>query len=192
MWRKASALFCVAIMAGCGASSENESEPQVPVAPTQAETDIPEESPDGESSATISGFEFTVPEGWRRVQLDDSQLGFVDAKFEVPAAGPDVTITLSTVGGGVDANIARWSGQFGGSEPELEQLDVDGVNVTWVDLNGTFRGMGGTSRDDWRMLGAAFQGSPNDFYIKITGPAAAVEELRDDARTFVESARRAE
>ena len=42
---------------------------------------------------------------------------------------------------------------------------------------------------DWMMLGVAFDGEPQDFYVKLTGPAEALEELKSDFRGFVESAR---
>lgn len=186
---------------GCGAQDvTTPNPPPVPVAEAPATEEPSEpnaaEAPTEAHETTISGFRFTVPAGWRQVELDPSQQGFIDARFEVPAAGEDVSLTLSTVGGGVEANVARWIGQFtppAGVEPETESLSVDGIDVTWVELQGTFKGMGGPfsgapPQPDWMMLGAAFEGDPQDFYIKLTGPAAAVGDLKEDFRKFVESA----
>lgn len=190
---------------GCGAQDVvTPNPPPVPVA-EESETAEPLTTESGEPvtptepyEATISGFRFMVPAGWREVELNPSQQGFIDARFEIPEAGEDVGLTLSTVGGGVEANVQRWNGQFDlpeGVSPKTESLTVDGIDVTWVELQGTFRGMGGPfaggspAKPDWMMIGVAFEGDPQDFYIKLTGPIAAVEDLKSDFRDFVESAR---
>ncbi|MEX0585160.1 MAG: hypothetical protein WD176_00855 [Pirellulales bacterium] len=143
--------------------------------------------------ATISGFRFQVPRGWRQVEPTPAQQGFIDARFEIPESGEDVKLTLSTIAGGLPANIGRWIEQVRlpeGAVPVSETLDVDGIPVTLVDLSGEFQEMGQPPRPGWRMLGAAFDGEPRDFYIKLTGPESAVSELRDEFRTFVTAARR--
>lgn len=185
--------------AGCGASAPSDAtDPPVPVAvreepaATSAGSSEPT-APAEATEATISGFTFKVPAGWRRAELTAAQQGFVDARFEIPKHGDDVKLTLSTISGGVQANIDRWIGQFQMAEglaPETESVEVDGVPVTLVDLSGEFQGMGQDPQARWRMLGAAFDGDPRDFYIKLTGPAAALDELREEFRAFVTSAKR--
>jgi hypothetical protein len=183
--------------AGCGPATEVE-DPPVPVAPADAPTGVApaDEGTAGNvpAEATIGGFRLSVPAGWRRAELSDAQRGFIDAKFEVPGISPEVQITLSTIGGGVDANVRRWFTQFTlpeGVPPETEAITVDDVPVTLVDLQGTYQGMGGVAQPEWRMLGAAFDGQPQQFYIKLTGPDAAVSAIEEDFRAFVKSARRA-
>jgi hypothetical protein len=193
------------VVVGCGGQDVvTPNPPPIPVA-EESETVEPETVGAAEAvvptepwEATISGFRFTVPAGWREVELNPDQQGFIDARFEIPAAGEDVSLTLSTVGGGIEANVQRWNGQFDlpeGVTPRTESLSVDGIDVTWVELQGTFRGMGGPfaggspPKPDWMMIGVAFEGEPQDFYIKLTGPVAAVEDLKSDFRDFVESAR---
>jgi hypothetical protein len=190
-------LIVVLAVSGCGPAAEVE-DPPVPVAPsdgaTRASADGEAAASDGRGEATIGGFRLSVPEGWRRAELSDAQRGFVDARFEVPGTSPEVQITLSTIGGGVDANVSRWITQFtrpGGVEPKTEVVSVDDVPVTLVDLQGTYQGMGATAQPEWRMLGAAFDGQPRQFYIKLTGPDAAVAAIEEEFRGFVKSARRA-
>ncbi len=190
-------LIVVLAVCGCGAAAEVE-DPPVPVAPSdvaeRASADDEAGASDGAGETTIGGFRLSVPDGWRRAELSDSQRGFVDAKFEVPGTSPEVQITVSTIGGGVDANVSRWFTQFtlpAGVEPKTEVVSVDDVPVTLVDLQGTYEGMGATAKPEWRMLGAAFDGQPRQFYIKLTGPDAAVAAVEEDFRTFVKSARRA-
>jgi hypothetical protein len=178
-------------------STESAADPPVRVASrTATEADSIENSGDageGPHEVTIRGFRFQVPAGWKQVALSAEQQGMIDARFEIPEAGPDVKLTLSTVGGGVESNVERWLTQFDLREepaPRPETFEVDGIQVTWVDLAGTYHGMGGEYQPGWRMLGAAFHGEPDDFYIKLTGPAATVGEISAQFRTFVESARR--
>lgn len=192
-------LLCAALSAcGCAPSAPPPAgDPPVPVAaPAEPPAETPSEPVSEPAAATeveISGFRFRVPAGWRQAALTPAQQGFVDARFEIPEFGDDVKLTLSTIGGGVEANIERWIGQFrlpDGSAPTSEMLDVDGLQVTWVELSGEFQGMGQSPQAGWRMLGAAFDGEPRDFYLKLTGPEAALTELRDEFRAFVTSARR--
>lgn len=187
---------------GCGAQDVTTPNPPVPVAEELASAESGESAPSDVPTepweTTISGFQFTVPAGWREADLNPNQVGIIAARFEIPAAGEDVSMTLSTVGGGVQANVDRWITQFRMPEgviPETETLTVDGIEVTLVELRGTFMGMGGPfagggeTKPDWMMLGAAFKGEPQSFYIKMTGPLAAVDALEEDFRSFVKSAR---
>lgn len=197
--RLRSALLVTFTLTGCGAESTPDSTPPIPVA-AALEASEPESSSTAAistgaaaSKASIGGFRLTVPASWQRAELSDLQRGFVDAKFEVPSASREVQITLSTIGGGLQANVERWFTQFTlpeGALPKTELLTVDDIPVTWVDLQGTFRSMSGAEQDNWRMLGAAFDGQPQQFYIKLTGPEPAVSSLEDAFRSFVKSARR--
>lgn len=187
---------------GCSQSPSTVSDPPVPVAEqsaapkASASADVAGSVPShgqSETEAEVSGFRFRVPAGWRRAELTPAQQGFVDARFEIPDFGDDVKLTLSTISGGVEANLDRWIGQFqinAGDVPDREQIEVAGVPVTLIDIRGEFQGMGQSPQAGWRMLGAAFDGAPRDFYIKLTGPADAVDRLRDQFRAFVTSARR--
>ena len=68
-----------------------------------------------------------------------------------------------------------------------------GRTAKWVDLQGDFVGgamaAGAGSGPIERMLGAAIPLGPRDFYLKLTGSAAAVADVRDAFREFVRSAR---
>lgn len=193
---------------GCGTEDTTTADPPVPVAgdPVTDETAAdepqasdPAASADGAYQTTISGFEFTVPAGWREAELRPEQQGFIDARYEIPAAGEEVGLTFTTSGGGVQANVDRWIGQFTlpeGVEPVIETLTVDGIAVTWVELRGTFDagagrpfGGGDPPKENWMMIGVAYEGQPQQFFIKLTGPSAVVEGLKADFRGMVESAR---
>lgn len=180
-------------LAGCAPSAPTPADdPPVPVAVREKPDAEPAGESTGPADVTISGFRLQVPTGWRQAELTPAQQGFVDARFEIPAHGDDVKLTLSTTGGGVDANLGRWIGQvrqLDGASPITESLEVDGIPVTWIDLSGEFSGMQQAPQPGWRMLGAAFDGEPQDFYIKLTGPASAIAAIEADFRGFVNSVR---
>jgi hypothetical protein len=186
-------ICCGLWLVGCGSSSPPPTDdPPIPVAVREEPPAKTNADPATAAEVTVSGFRLQVPAGWRQAELTPAQQGFVDARFEIPALGDDVKLTLSTIGGGVDANVERWIGQVQlpeGATPITESFEVDGIPVTWIDLSGEFRGMQQAPQAGWRMLGAAFDGEPRDFYVKLTGPAAALSQIEDEFRGFVKSVR---
>ncbi|MBX3274421.1 MAG: hypothetical protein KF729_29420 [Sandaracinaceae bacterium] len=100
---------------------------------------------------------------------------------------PGVVLTVSHFdpaqggGGEVDANVARWAGQFEPLEVrETERRRVHDLAVTVVDLRGTFvgrEGMGpaGPPRPGWRVLGAIVEGPRGLVFFKMLGPSAGVD-----------------
>jgi len=180
-------------LVGCGSPPPpGAADPPVPVAVREEPAANSQADLASPSEVSVSGFRLQVPAGWRQAELTPAQQGFVDARFEIPALGDDVKLTLSTIGGGVDANMERWIGQVRlpeGATPITESFEVDGIPVTWIDLSGEFSGMQQAPQADWRMLGAAFAGAPRDFYIKLTGPASAIRQIEEEFRSFVKSVR---
>jgi hypothetical protein len=180
-------------LAGCSpSSSPPAADPPIPVAVRDEAPEKPVVDPTTPAEVTVSGFRLQVPAGWRQAELTSAQQGFVDARFEIPALGDDVKLTLSTISGGVEANLERWVGQVrlpDGATPITESFEVDGIPVRWIDLSGEFTGMQQEPQAGWRMLGAAFDGEPRDFYIKLTGPAAEIGQIEAEFRGFAKSVR---
>jgi hypothetical protein len=143
----------------------------------------------------FDGIEFTAPADWNQVSIPPEKKGFIDAQLMIPAGGDELALTLSSIGGGIDANVERWKTQFemdGGSKPIIEPIDIGGRKGTWVDLAGTFQSsIGGKPgpHPNSRMLGVGIPAEPRDFYLKVTGPAEAVEKVREPLREFVATAR---
>jgi len=143
----------------------------------------------------FDGIQFKVPAGWEQIALSPAQQGMISASFKIPHAGNDVKLTLSSVGGGVNANLQRWSGQFQlppGETPLQESIRVDKIDAVWLDLRGTFHsGLAANSvaESGMRMIGVAIPRSPRDFYLKLTGPREQLLKVEDEFRDFVKSAR---
>jgi hypothetical protein len=151
----------------------------------------------GPFEKSFDGIRLSVPAGWKEVELSPAQQGFIDARFQIPTAHGDVTLTCSSNSGRIETNINRWVGQFhaAGKRPVLEPLDVGGKKATWVDVQGDFdagpmagAGPAASGRIE-RMLGVAIPLGARDFYLKLTGSEAAVADIRTAFREFAREAR---
>lgn len=138
----------------------------------------------------LTGIRFDVPKGW----AEQPQSEFYEAKYVIPSGEGDMTLTLTTMGGGIEANLQRWVGQFGqasGERPRRDTLNVDGTRSEWLDVRGTFRSQVGSRpgpHENWRLLGVAIPMSPRPFLLKLVGPRAAVSSFENQFRGFVRSA----
>jgi hypothetical protein len=186
---------------GCGPAEDKPADPPVPTAtakdpPASASGAGAESKPTGGADVSFDGIRFTIPSGWDEVPLSAMQQSVLDLRLSRASEKGEVTLTLSSAGGGLDANIERWIGQFElpeGESPKQEKIPFDGKEATWVDLRGTFNAppMAGGSgpKENWRMLGVAIPKSPQDYYLKLTGPQDAVAEAEASLKELVASGR---
>jgi hypothetical protein len=133
--------------------------------------------------------QLTAPGSWIRKR---PQTAIVEHEFAIPPAKDDKAegrLTVMAAGGGIEANIDRWYGQFtqpdGGSTKDrakIHKIKVGGDEVHLVDLSGTFRDQRGPvapaiERPKYRMLAAiiATKGAGN-YFIKFYGPERTVAE----------------
>lgn len=137
-----------------------------------------------------------VPADWERKQ---PRTRIVEHEFEAPGpkapegepAAKPARVTIMGAGGGVEANIDRWIGQF--SQPDgsntrekakTEKSKIAGAEVHIVDITGTYMDRPGgpfaggrvVPREGYRMLGAIIV-TPNSghYFIKVLGDAETVE-----------------
>jgi gluconolactonase len=143
---------------------------------------------------------FTAAEGWKKVPPKNR---IIEAEFEVPAAkGDDAPgrLTAMGAGGDVEANIARWAGQFasptgGEAKPQIDKLTVDGAEVHVVSLIGTYKDTPGgpfaggkpVLRENYRMLGAICVTKAGNYFLKLYGPKTTIAENEKAFRSLVES-----
>lgn len=141
--------------------------------------------------------EFDAPAEWPSVTPGSR---IVEHELSAPAPeGSDAAaarLTVMAAGGSVDANVARWIGQFAGTEggadrssAKTEEFEAGGMRVTLVDLAGTYLESAGgpfgpkTPRPGYRMLGGIIEtGTAGNYFFKLVGPeetvAAAAEPFR--------------
>ena len=141
-----------------------------------------------------------VPGNWQRGKPRNR---IIAHEFQVPAVekdSPPGRLTIMSAGGGVEANIARWVGQFRTADgkpldddaKKIDEKRVGALTVHLVDLTGTFqdkpRGPFGPTveRTDYRMLAAV---SPTrqagTWFIKYYAPQASVAEEEKNFATMI-------
>jgi hypothetical protein len=137
-------------------------------------------------SSSMRKAQFTLP----RV-ADDAE----DAELAVFYFGPGQ-------GGSVEANLQRWYGQF--SQPDSSASAekaktanevVDGMNLTTVDLSGTYVGsmMPGAeaqNKPNFRMLAAVLETSQGPYFFKLVGPEKTIAHWANSFSEFVKSAKK--
>ena len=180
---------------GCDSEPAEDASPPIRTAadPEPEKDDSGSESDDVSSSLlqTFDGMSFFVPEGWEQQQLSQMQQGIISAKFGMPGISADLSVTLSVSGGGRESNISRWKGQFAGGPPAVEEvIRTAGGDADLIRLTGQFSpGFGRPSEDNWSMIGAIMPVGPQHYFVKLTGPASAVEDVESEFLEFCESAR---
>ena len=148
---------------------------------------------DVERFPSRSAITWNLPAGWH--EKPDTEMRI--ANFGVDSR-PGIECYISMLpgsAGGLAANVDRWRGQMG-LEP-LGETGVLGLPKTtllgregvWVDLQGTYTGMGSDARSGARMLGAIASFPGFGLFVKMIGPAADVEAEEERIRTLVGSIR---
>lgn len=141
---------------------------------------------------------WTAPEGWTAA-MPASTMRL--AEYTVPPADGSQPGELSIFyfgpggGGGVEANVQRWIGQFKGADGATAAATqsvetVNGMKVHRVGASGTYNaGMAGNGvpRENHRMLGAIVETSVGLYFFKLVGPADTVEARQAEFESFVKS-----
>lgn len=174
----------------------------VPTANPPAAGGVAPVSPDAANlgsgqTITSMGVSVTLPEGWKR-NPPANQMRLAEAN--VPDASGDPAkaclVVFSTAGGSVSDNISRWAGQVRDAQgqpvagtPATKQ--VGGVNVTTVEMTGTFAGMGDTPpKENWTLRGAIIETSQGLLFIKMTGPAESMKAALPGFNAMVDSVKK--
>ena len=142
----------------------------------------------------------SVPGEWPVVKPRNR---IVKHEFSIPAAAGDKEpgrMTIMSAGGSVDANIARWVGQFrtpagkplGDDDKKIEKKELGELEVHLVDLTGEFqdqpRGPFGptVARPDYRMLAAIIHVKKSStWFIKLYGPKQTVQAAHKQFQAMV-------
>ncbi|MBX7081043.1 MAG: hypothetical protein K1X88_17720 [Nannocystaceae bacterium] len=145
-------------------------------------------TPSGERRAEKAAeLSFEVPKEWETQPVTSPMRV---AQFVVPGPGGDaemVVFRFAGGAGGIDANIARWKGQFVAPEgktideiTQTSKFEAGKLSVTLVDISGHYKAAerpGSTTmidEDDYRMLAAIVEGAGDPFFFKLLGPGKTV------------------
>ena len=135
-----------------------------------------------------AGITWTVPESWTPRPSRAMRV----ATYAIPAAPGAAPGSCAVYyfgrdrGGSVDANVARWAGQFaGGPTPVRVTQKIGGLEVTAVEIRGTYLEPGGpgmTSQGrmpDAELLGAIVEGPSGPVFFKCVGPMKTMRAARN-------------
>ena len=127
----------------------------------------------------------------------------VEVEFAVPAVEGDEKdgrLTIMRAGGGIDANIDRWIGQF--SQPDgkatrertvIKEEKIAGQDVHLVDISGTFSDRPGpfapaVQRENYRMLSAiVVTENHGQQFVKLYGPRKTIAANEKAFIAFIQS-----
>jgi hypothetical protein len=145
------------------------------------------------------GIEWNVPGRWTREEGSPMRL----ATYGIPAASGDAEGGRCAVyyfgpgqGGGTDANIQRWIGEFENPEsPKRSTKSIRELQISTVRVRGTYMahaGMGGGSetRPNHQLYGAIVEGPSGSVFFKFTGPAKTVDAAAGEFESMIGSLRK--
>jgi hypothetical protein len=187
-----------AAFAACSKTTpEPEKTTEAPRAAAPATSAVPakHEPPSGATptSAGPEDIAWEAPAAWQSVPNANTMRKATYKISKVDGDSEDAELTVSAAGGGVDANIKRWAGQFGNAEPKTEPRTPNGLKVTVVEIKGTFASGGGmmggptTQKEKYMLLGAVVDGGGRQHFFKMTGPEKTVTRAKKDFDAFVAS-----
>ena len=133
-----------------------------------------------------AGVRWSMPVSWKAEAERPMRL----ATYKVaPDAECGVYYFGQGQGGSVDANLARWVGQFFQSDgkpsnaaAKIAKRSVHGLPLTTLDVSGAYTGMGGPAAEPapasagYRLLGAIVEGPQGSIFFKFVGPAKTVAQ----------------
>lgn len=152
----------------------------------QSKTNSPPMAAMPGQNAAAPQIRWTTPEGW--TEIPPSAMRY--ASFSAPAANGDkidISIVTFAGDGGSDLdNVNRWRGQIGlapadesTATSEIAPLKTANTTFSFTDIAGA----------DARMIAAWTRREGRVWFVKMTGPKAAVEKEKPSFVKFVESVR---
>lgn len=150
-----------------------------------------------ESVSVFDKSELKVPAAFKRTEPASR---IIQHEFKVGEGDATARLTMMPAGGGVEANIKRWKGQFAGGDEaaqKSEKIKVGEWEVHLVDVSGSYaERMGGgpffggktVQRENYAMAGAIIV-APDArlFFVKMIGPAEVVKANRETFVTMIKS-----
>lgn len=148
---------------------------------------------------------FNAPDGWDSVPPRSRILEHeIAVKAPEGSDAADARLTIMAAGGGVEANLSRWVGQFQTIDksadrdaPMKQAIEANGMKGTVLDVSGVYLESAGgpfgpkTPREGYRLVGAIVQTEGmGNYFFKLIGPKATVDPAADAFREMVESLRK--
>jgi hypothetical protein len=133
-----------------------------------------------------------APPGWR----SRGRTGAREVTFDVEGASASCWVLfLPGEAGGVTANVNRWLGEVGqpplddAAVRELPRIPALGTQGVLVEGRGDYRGMSGEPVEGSMLLGFICPLGDRTLFVKMVGPADAMQEQRENFESFCRSLR---
>lgn len=151
------------------------------------------------ASSQAGGLSWTTPDAFQRQpdrQMRAATYQFPKAKGDADAPELAVFYFGPGQGGGIQANIQRWSEQLRTADGKPVQAktsvkEVNGLKVHLVEGKGTYRsgGFGApvVQKPGYQLLGAIVEGPEGAVFFKLTGPSRSVEAARKSFDAMLKS-----
>jgi hypothetical protein len=146
--------------------------------------------------SSVAGIHWSRPTAWGVMPPRQMRV----TTYSIPAAEGDAEGAECGVfhfgsgqGGDLQANIARWVQQFENGKLEQSKKEVNGLNVTLVQIAGAYLAPSGPmmqssgKKDNFRLLGAIVEAPEGSVFFKLTGPAKTVGACQGDFDKLVGS-----
>jgi hypothetical protein len=191
-------LYMITTLSGCSQNrEEGKTSGSQPIALAPAHSSSAETT-----AATVSGLKFTAPGGWISEAPTSSMR---QAQYRLPKVEGDTEDAELTVfffqggGGGVQANVDRWIGQFSKADgspandiARTAHKTANGIPLTVVDVTGTYDGAMSMQKEpavkpNYRMLAAVAEASNGPWFFKLTGPAKTILKWQPSFDAFLDS-----
>ena len=128
---------------------------------------------------------FTMPGNWKEVPPANSMRKYQASVTKSAGDPEDGEFSVLTGGGGVDANINRWTGQFGGPSSLVTKREIktaSGSTAIVVELEGAYSAMTMQGQQppkaDFAQLGAVVTTEQGDYFLKLIGPKKTVTDSK--------------
>jgi len=151
---------------------------------------------------SAGGLNWDAPAGWK-AQTRPMRA----ANYIVPPAAGDADAGECAVfyfgpgqGGGVEANVQRWIGQFqtaaggpAGASAKRSSKTINGIKVTMVDVEGTYlfkpapMSPRTVPKPGYRMLAAIAEGPDAPIFFKLTAPKKTADSVEAKFNTMLGS-----
>lgn len=175
-------------------SSAADSEPQegTPSDPHGGQTPPGAQTPAPNPQAKVT---WTVPSAWKEMPPRPMRKTTYRAEGAAGPAEIGVFYFGPSDGGGVEANITRWIGQFQGiskedtkrAENKVGELTVHTVRIEKGTYSSGMPGAAAKTQEGWGMYAAVVETPAGAYFFKMLGPAATVSEQESNFTTFLQS-----
>lgn len=139
-----------------------------------------------------------VPKAWKEIPNPNAMRIATYLVARADGDPDDAEMSVSRVGGSVEANLGRWKAQFDPPKADATkrfERTVAGLKVTIFETAGSYtgmvvRGQNPKPRESWALLAAIVEVPGGDpWFFKLTGPEKTLAAARGDFESLANSVR---